>query len=340
MSDISIEEIEKRIKDSYELPNNSARENMPNPLVTVRTSTYQHGPYIRDCIEGVLMQKTNFPFEFIIGEDFSTDGTREIVFEYARKYPDVIRVITADYNVGSKANGRRCASIARGKYIAICEGDDYWTDPFKLQKQFDFLENNPDFSLCFHRFYEKKNDELRLKPYHLKHELTLEDFAQSVGGIQTLTVLHRNIIPPITGTELPRKVKATGTYFLYARLAEFGKFKLIDEPMAVYRIHAGGIWSGKTKYEKALMAVNNREAITLYYKKNPSIYRLFKSTYVKNTLEHAGYFFQRYRIKTGLRFIALSFRFGITLDHLRYFFFAPQRKDNQKNDENAGGTAS
>src|SRR5690606_19306327 len=97
---LSAEELKKRVKDSYELPNNVLRL-IDEPLVTVRTSTYQHGPYIGRCIEGVLMQKTTFPFEFIIGEDCSTDGTREIVFEYAKKFSDRIRVITADYNVGS-----------------------------------------------------------------------------------------------------------------------------------------------------------------------------------------------------------------------------------------------
>ena len=104
---LSSEEIEKRVADSYELPNEVLKE-IPEPMVSVRTSTYNHGPYIKQCIEGVLMQKTSFPFEYIIGEDFSTDETREIVFEYAKKYPQIIRVVTADYNVGSKANGQRC----------------------------------------------------------------------------------------------------------------------------------------------------------------------------------------------------------------------------------------
>ena len=138
----------KKIADSYELANN-VLEHIPNPLVSIRTSAYNHGPYIKQCIEGVLMQRTNFPFEYIIGEDFSNDETREIVFEYAKKYPDVIRVITADYNVGSKANGRRCIRACRGKYMAICEGDDYWTDPLKLQKQVDFLEDNSEYGMCY-----------------------------------------------------------------------------------------------------------------------------------------------------------------------------------------------
>jgi len=139
-------EIEKRTSDSYELPNNVLIA-APEPMVTVRTSTYQHGAYIKECIEGVLTQRTEFPFEFIVGEDFSTDGTREIVSEYANRYPDIIRVITADYNVGAKANSHRCRLASRGKYMAICEGDDYWTDPLKLQKQVDYLERHPECGL-------------------------------------------------------------------------------------------------------------------------------------------------------------------------------------------------
>jgi len=139
-------EIQTRIGDSYEVPNNVVRA-VPAPLVTVRTSTYQHGPYIRECIEGILNQKTSFPFEYIIGEDFSADGTREIVLEYAKRFPDRIRVFTADYNVGAKPNGRRCMRAARGKYIALCEGDDYWHNPLKLQKQVDLMEADQSISL-------------------------------------------------------------------------------------------------------------------------------------------------------------------------------------------------
>jgi len=139
-------ELEKKISDSYELPNNVINA-VPQPLVSIRTTTFQQKDFIVNCIEGILMQKTNFSFEYIIGEDFSTDGTREIVFEYAKKYPDIIRVITADYNVGMKANGIRCDQKYRGKYIAICEGDDSWIDPYKLQKQVDYLESNPEYGL-------------------------------------------------------------------------------------------------------------------------------------------------------------------------------------------------
>ena len=171
---LSSEEIEKRVADSYELPNEVLKE-IPEPMVSIRTSTYNHGPYIKQCIEGVLMQKTSFPFEYIIGEDFSTDETREIVFEYAKKYPQIIRVVTADYNVGSKANGQRCIRRSRGKYMAICEGDDYWTDPLKLQKQVDFLESHLDYSMCFH------NAQLVIESSHLFNLTPIEnrDYAMS-----------------------------------------------------------------------------------------------------------------------------------------------------------------
>ena len=120
------------------------------PLVSIEIITYNHAPFIRQCIEGVLMQKTTFPYELVIGEDCSTDGTREIVLDYAQKYPEIIRVITSESNVGAFENEKRAYFACRGKYIAICEGDDYWTDPDKLQKQVDFLEEHPDYSMCCH----------------------------------------------------------------------------------------------------------------------------------------------------------------------------------------------
>jgi glycosyltransferase involved in cell wall biosynthesis len=122
---------------------------MPEPLVSVKMITYNHAPYIAQAIEGVLMQKTNFPFDLVIGEDCSTDGTREIVFEYQKKYPDIIRVITSEHNVGGKKNGYRTTKACRGKYVAFCEGDDYWHHPEKLQKQVDYMESHPGCGMVF-----------------------------------------------------------------------------------------------------------------------------------------------------------------------------------------------
>ena len=118
-----------------------------NPLVSVHMITYNHEPYIAQAIEGVLMQQASFPFELIIGEDCSTDRTREIALEYQKKHSDTIRVITGAHNVGASANELRTDAACRGKYVAYCEGDDYWHHPLKLQKQVDYLEKHPEVGL-------------------------------------------------------------------------------------------------------------------------------------------------------------------------------------------------
>lgn len=115
------------------------------PLVSICTLTYNHEKYISKAIDSFLIQKTDFTFEIVIGEDCSTDGTREIVFNYAKKYSDIINVVTSRENVGINENARRTVNACTGKYIAFCEGDDYWHDKYKLQKQVDFLESNKDF---------------------------------------------------------------------------------------------------------------------------------------------------------------------------------------------------
>lgn len=127
------------------------------PLVAINCITYNHEAYIRNALEGFVMQKTNFPFVAIVHDDCSTDKSCEIIQEYQQKYPDIIKPIYESENQYSKKDGslRRIvygACINTGaKYIAMCEGDDYWTDPYKLQKQVDFLEANPEYSMCFHR---------------------------------------------------------------------------------------------------------------------------------------------------------------------------------------------
>ncbi|GHT33458.1 hypothetical protein AGMMS49574_19170 [Bacteroidia bacterium] len=123
---------------------------MDDIMVSICMITYNHEKYIIQAIEGVLMQKTNFPIELIIGEDYSTDNTRKICLEYKEKYPNIIKLLLPDKNLGANQNSRNTLEACRGKYIAMCEGDDYWTDSHKLQKQVDFLEMYDDFSMCFH----------------------------------------------------------------------------------------------------------------------------------------------------------------------------------------------
>src|ERR1700741_4673788 len=131
---------------------------MNEPLVSVCLITYNHAPYLRQAIESVLAQKTSFSTEFIIADDFSTDGARDIIKEYVSKDPGRIHAILRDRNIGAGPNFIEMLQAAKGKYIAYLEGDDYWTDPNKLQKQIDFLEQHPDFALCFHQVRLIKND--------------------------------------------------------------------------------------------------------------------------------------------------------------------------------------
>src|SRR5574344_1986516 len=124
------------------------------PLVVIRCITYNHESYIRDCLNGFVMQKTTFPFVAVVHDDASTDKTADIIREYAEKYPDIIKPIYETENQYSKSDGsleRIMNAHTKGKYIALCEGDDYWIDPLKLQKQVDFLEANPEYSMCFHK---------------------------------------------------------------------------------------------------------------------------------------------------------------------------------------------
>ena len=150
----------KDFKDKYQKVQveqfpNKVQENI---VVSVCVQTYQHAPYIKECLDGILMQETDFPFEVLLGEDASTDGTREICIEYAKKHPHKIKLFLHSRENNIKVGGEPTGRFnflynlysARGNYIALCEGDDYWTDPLKLQKQVDFLEKNEDCSLCFH----------------------------------------------------------------------------------------------------------------------------------------------------------------------------------------------
>ena len=125
-----------------------------HPVVSVWMTTYNHEPYIRQAIEGVMMQKTDFEFELVIGEDCSTDKTREICFEYQKKHPDKIRVLWSAKNLNRNphpagGNGRRTLVRCRGEFIADCEGDDYWIDPLKLQKQVNVMRKYPNVGFCF-----------------------------------------------------------------------------------------------------------------------------------------------------------------------------------------------
>jgi glycosyltransferase involved in cell wall biosynthesis len=128
--------------------------NSNKPLASVQMFAYNHAPYIRRAVDSVLAQQTDFPFEVVIGEDCSSDGTREMVMDYQRRFPDVVRVVTSGRNVGMHRNVLRTQHACRGDFLAFCEGDDFWSDPTKLQTQVEFLRQNPSYGLVHSNYDE------------------------------------------------------------------------------------------------------------------------------------------------------------------------------------------
>ena len=214
-------------------------------LVSVCMITYNHDNYIKEAIEGVLMQKINFPIELIIGEDCSTDNTRKIVLEYADKYPNIIRPLLPEKNLGMTINFIKTMQEATGKYIALCEGDDYWTDPYKLQKQVDFLEANQEYgfigSKC--KILNMKGDIEDDKTY-LPESTSINsislygnifDYAKYGPVTRTVTLVFKKVL---ISNDLDYIV---GDYTLQAILAKRSKFACLTEVCCVYRKNNGGV---------------------------------------------------------------------------------------------------
>lgn len=212
--------------------------------VSICMIPYNHEKYISQAIDSILSQKTKFDYQIVIGEDCSTDKTREIVTNYKEKYPDKIRLILHENNIGMHHNFANTLGACDGQYIAILESDDYWINPEKLQKQIDFLDENPDFSYCFHdveTIFEEvsekhKSDELKLD----KDILDLEDLLIKGWIAKTASIVLRNHL--ISFENLPPwfyKVNSTD-YTLQILLAEQGKIKFLKGKMAAYRRHPEG----------------------------------------------------------------------------------------------------
>ena len=210
---------------------------MRNSKISVCIITYNHEKYIRQCIEGVLCQELDYDYEIIIGEDCSKDGTLSICKELAAKYSDKIRLISRPSNIGMLKNWVSTIQECQGKYIAICEGDDYWTDPLKLQKQVDFLEKNPDYSLCFHDAHLMKQGQVIRSYVQIeKMDICTEDLFER-HFIPTCSIVFRNSIN--FPAEFTNVASADKMLLFLASLK--GKFRFINEPMGIYNLHEGGI---------------------------------------------------------------------------------------------------
>lgn len=257
-----------------------------SPLVSIRCTVYNHEPYLRQCLDGFVMQKTNFAFEAIVHDDASTDNSAEIIREYAEKYPDIIKPIYETENQYSKHDG----SLSRimneaihpdAKYIAICEGDDYWIDPLKLQTQVNFLETHKDCSMCFtnaivkcEKGVSKKSENLY---NHLKEGVYLGSEILKKWTIPTASVVFRNYYKY---NSAPPKDKRFiyGDIIFFLWLSEKGKLWCINKKMVVYRRNINGV-SVKTKMDEC--AIHHYEAIEEHFGYKKEVDSLLAKIYTR-----------------------------------------------------------
>lgn len=211
---------------------------------------YNHENYIAQAIEGALMQKVNSPYEIVICEDKSTDNTRAIVQQYARKHPDKIKLFLNEKNLGLIGNWEKSLKSCQGEYIAICEGDDYWTDPLKLQKQVDFMDANPDYTLTVHNsiVVDKDNNFIRNQcEENHKKELTLKDLIYGKSFATCSIVFKKFILDTLPNWFFALEAADwTLTVFCAAK----GRTKYFKEKMSAYRKHKkGAIYNQRIKVE-------------------------------------------------------------------------------------------
>ncbi len=233
-------------------------------MVSIICNAYNHGKYIKDALEGFVTQQTTFPFEVLVHDDASTDNTADIIREYEAKYPELIKPIYQTENQYSQKIGiNKTYQVPRvqGKYVALCEGDDYWTDPMKLQKQFDFMEANPDYALCTCStdWYNMRSGVVENKCRAEKDmDVSLEEIILEKHGriFQYASYfLKSEIIKefPEWRTKFP-----IGDYPLAIQCALNGKVHMLSECMSVYRYYSEGSWTARMDGDEHRINVSKR----------------------------------------------------------------------------------
>lgn len=238
-------------------------------LVSVLVITYNHSEYLAQALDSILAQETNFKIEVVIGEDCSSDNTRDICKRYKDKYPDIVKLLLNDTNLGMTSNFLNTLKNCKGKYVAICEGDDYWTDPYKLQKQVDFLEANEDCSMCFHRAtiidQRKEIDEYREQALYDKEQIELDLWKILTSyGIPTASIVFRNIFREREIPSLMSQV-ASGDMALVSILNRYGKIIGLNENMSVYRLSGKGVSVSHKEFEIIEQRLKLYRLLNQYY---------------------------------------------------------------------------
>lgn len=244
--------------------------------------TYNHEPFIAQAIESVLMQETDFEYEIIIGEDCSTDATKEIVKKYAAKHPKQIRALLRERNLGGfgRHNFIRTLEECAGEHIALLEGDDHWTSPYKLQKQVDFLDANPDFAGCFHNgmLIDGHGNVLKDRILDLENRTFVQrDMFALYAREPSCSVLFRS---SVVG-RLPKwYLKQNSDFFLDLLITDHGKYFYMDENMCAHVKHSGG-WSAQ---DQVLKHEEQLERFLILYNE-----RKFRKKYTTEIKTHISY---------------------------------------------------
>lgn len=231
--------------------------------VSILMTTYNHENFITKAIDSVLMQETTFEYQIVIGEDCSTDNTRNILLSYQERFPGKFKLLLHDRNLGGLENGRQVLHACTGEYIASLDGDDYWTSPVKLQKQADYLDDHPECSSCFHDVLIIHEDGSK-EPIHYRQSQkefsTVEDLLLD-NFIPTSAIMFRKCqfgkIPDWFGT---LKIADWPIHILNAH---HGKIKYFNDVMGVYVVHLGGVWSTKDSKIHAKIIIEMFEALSI-----------------------------------------------------------------------------
>lgn len=223
------------------------KDNQQPLMVTIRCTVFNHERYLRECLDGFVMQKTNFRFEAIVHDDASTDGSAAIIKEFAEKYPDIIKPILETENQYSKQDGslgRIMDESCHGKYIAFCEGDDYWTDPLKLQKQIDFLESHPDYSLCFHNavihWEDGRTEDSVFSNVEDREYTAVEIFEKWTIPTASVVIRYNNDYKEWRSRAGLNKKFCYGDIICFLSASKCGKLYGMSDIMSIYRKQEGG----------------------------------------------------------------------------------------------------
>lgn len=260
------------------------------PTVSICCITYNHEKYIGSSIEGFLMQKTNFKVEILIGEDCSTDSTKSVIEDYCLRYPGRINLVTYEKNIGSIKNHINILNLASGKYLALCDGDDYWTDPLKLQKQVDFLEANPEYVICCH--YSKVINDNGEKVYLNPNPVSLEyDFEDVMLGKKEETrlcsLMVRNVeeVRALNSKSWYLEVHGADKFFkIFAVSATNKKIYVMPDVMACYRVHAGGVWSMINSNLRKSRMISDFNLVIRNFKYSTALKRKLLKIYIREYL--------------------------------------------------------